>query len=104
MTADIDLVSDLLCGCGEPEMVRAALRDFLRAVNSPFYDKDDPFGDQRSARLMAAAQGSDLAFWLMANWLDSIDALDHGTILPGWLTPKGLALLDALSELSQDET
>lgn len=106
---DFDLLHEVpVCGCGTPgvvwELYRAQLNVTPLGGGLPGYsDEDDfPFHEER----VAAAQGNEALFYVVAYVLDHIEATEHGGNISGaWLTEKGLRLrgiLDRYAEAGWD--
>lgn len=83
-----DVWSDDLnfCACGSPETVLEAMRVALMGIQSGALNPEtrEPH-------------------WLILYVLEAADLLEHGGGLPGWLTNKGIAFLDALNSTPHDE-
>ncbi len=83
-----------MCCCGDPEANLSYIHGALLIVNMNV-EKDEEWGDffeRRKAQITYHFK-TQLAENFMWYWLDSEDLIEHGSILPGWLTEKGLNLL-----------
>lgn len=99
---DLDLLLDVpVCGCGRPDLAwavyRAVLADAVAASDGVW-----------STDRMAAANGDETLFYVVAGVLDSIEATEHGGSIGGaWATEKGrrlLAILDRFAESDYEAT
>lgn len=88
---DLDLLMEVpVCGCGRPELAwvvyRAVLADAVAASDGAW-----------AADRLAAANGDETLFYVVAGVLDGIDATEHGgSITSSWVTDKGRRLLAIL--------
>lgn len=85
------------CGCGIPEDSLRYIRDVLRALNVPLGQAVDY---KAMAKFFGGNAGLEYTIYYM---LTKLDLLEHGGSVPGWLTRKGVELLEDLEELNLGE-
>ena len=80
------------CGCGNPELACARLRDILKL--HPLYD------NREALKALIPDTGMEM---LVLYFLDHLDLTEHGGGIGGaWLTDKGKAVLEALEREAGD--
>jgi hypothetical protein len=75
------------CGCGEPDAVAELLYEVLRRVSE---------GSRRAG--LADLLPTDGLMFSYLGWLTHVELIEHGGGMPGWLTERGKAVLQALSD------
>lgn len=90
------------CGCGRNEDAAAYIRDGLALIAERFATDEATFDyDTYKAKMdkQWPDSGARYFFWY---WCDAEELTEHGGQVPGWLTPKGEAVLDFLKEQELD--
>ena len=85
------------CGCGQPDLVRDAMRWTLRCIdvwhNTPWNSWVDGFSAAYARFHALAAPTPEAALYLMFYVLDRAGLTEHGGSVPGWLEPSGEAFM-----------
>ena len=88
------------CGCGSPEENLLYIFEGLKLINDHYGNSDDCRDSfelyQKWNSLMKIYLEQSKYFFYY--WLDKEGLIEHGSALPGWLTPKGHDFLDLLNE------
>lgn len=84
------------CGCGDPESNLNYLREVLSYIDLRvgFRTSEEKLKEIKAA-LFPEERAMDFIFYV----LDEMGLVEHGSCLPGWLSPKGRELLEDLEEL-----
>jgi len=88
------------CGCGRPEDAAEYIRDGLRLIAERFEKPEKEFDFPAYSGNLTAHFGSMGARYFFWYWCYDKGLTEHGGSVPGWLTPKGNALLAFLNEVS----
>jgi hypothetical protein len=87
------------CGCGDPEAALAYVRSALRLIVGLHRDDPTPWDEkyrryrEHAHTLFHGDRGTELFMWY---FLDDKGLTEHGTSVPGWLTPLGNDVLEDL--------
>lgn len=90
------------CACGDPRASLTYVRDVLRHINrfvelqeecdfSVFYD-----GWEEDGKKLFPTKGAEYFAYYV---LDANGLTEHGSSVPGWLTPKGKEFMEDVNEL-----
>ena len=91
------------CGCGRPEDNLEYIRDGLAHINAP--RSKNMTHEQHSEWFKKWVKrgheifGNELSRYFFFYWCDKEGLTEHGSSIPGWLTPKGEELLEDLNEI-----
>ena len=92
------------CGCGSKEIALAYVRNGLRHI----HDLKELVWEDKQTHAEWAAAGRALlggagGMEFFHHWADSKKLTEHGGCVPGWLTPLGLAVMDDLKGVEDDD-
>jgi len=85
------------CGCGDNEVAAKYIRSIMYLINEIFADKENY--KERWKELDEYFGGNAGAQYFVYYWLDQKEFTEHGSSVPGWLTPKGKEVLADLMEI-----
>lgn len=85
------------CGCGDPAASQTYLRDVLQFIREVHENEEENWDVpwKRLDGFFHSVGERYTVFYL----LDDKGLTEHGSSVPGWLTPKGRELLEDLNEL-----
>lgn len=95
------------CLCGSPEENLAFILRGLEHINEG-WPPDSEYADQiawyrawfiRGTEVFGNQLSRDFFFY----WTSALGLTEHGGCIPGWLTPKGLDLINVLKELNRHD-
>lgn len=93
------------CGCGNPSAVREYVRKSLQLVadrKQKVWEDKMSFDEWKKEKdELFKTDEAELFMWY---WLDNKGYIEHGSLVPGWLTVDGEELLSDLTELSKQLT
>lgn len=98
------------CGCGMPGSNLAYIRDRMRALKKRHDENQFAFEKLHGYNADRWQKNTDAIYALFPDqqsayfffyWMDSVGLEEHGGSVPGWLTDKGVELLEDLEELTR---
>lgn len=98
------------CGCGQPNEAFEMLRDTLVLINelkvvvwsSPDRSLARNDWNRRFSELIGSKDRTGLACWWLY-WIDHIGLTEHGGSVPGWLTPLGEKVMEAMIAVGETD-
>lgn len=80
------------CGCGQPMEAFKLLRDTLLHFSSA--KTDNKWWEKLDKFLESKERPGLVCWWLY--WIDYVGLTEHGGSVPGWLTPLGKKVMEAM--------
>tara|TARA_Y100000310_G_scaffold299375_1_gene334191 strand:+ start:3278 stop:3688 length:411 start_codon:yes stop_codon:yes gene_type:complete len=96
-TAEDFIITGILgyCGCGMPDESLMYIRKILRLIHSLHVEEYDP-NQWKELDQFFSSEGEKYTMFYM---LEKLELTEHGGCVPGWVTDKGIELLEDLEKL-----